>query len=102
MSVGRALLLAAPLLAALASCGREKRDFADLPGAQREPVVALSTLAPGAAGPVVENTNIGDTIEGNAFQLSEGKRLYAWFNCTGCHANGGGGSGPPLMDKHWI
>ena len=32
----------------------------------------------------------------------EGKRLFGWFNCTGCHANGGGGMGPALMDDEWI
>ena len=26
----------------------------------------------------------------------------AEFNCAGCHANGGGGMGPPLMDAAWI
>ncbi|MGD9762845.1 MAG: cytochrome c [Candidatus Binatia bacterium] len=39
--------------------------------------------------------------EDNAYELSEGKRLYAWFNCAGCHASGGGGMGPPLMDEGW-
>jgi cytochrome c oxidase cbb3-type subunit III len=29
-------------------------------------------------------------------------RLYKQFNCTGCHFNGGGGIGPPLMDDQWI
>src|SRR5581483_11928376 len=23
-------------------------------------------------------------------------------NCVGCHAHGGGGMGPPLMDQKWI
>ena len=23
------------------------------------------------------------------------------MNCNGCHANGGGGMGPPLMDDEW-
>lgn len=34
--------------------------------------------------------------------INEGKRLYNWFNCVGCHANGGGGMGPPLIDEAWI
>jgi cytochrome c oxidase cbb3-type subunit III len=38
----------------------------------------------------------------NALALSEGKRLYTYFNCVGCHAHGGGGMGPPLMDDKWI
>ena len=38
----------------------------------------------------------------NAWGASEGKRLYSRFNCVGCHANGGGGLGPALMDDLWI
>ena len=34
--------------------------------------------------------------------MSEGQRLYTWFNCVGCHAHGGGGMGPALMDDEWI
>jgi cytochrome c oxidase cbb3-type subunit 3 len=40
--------------------------------------------------------------EGNAYGLSEGKRLYSAFNCNGCHQNGGGGIGPALSDDRWI
>ncbi|MDQ3802593.1 MAG: c-type cytochrome [Acidobacteriota bacterium] len=40
--------------------------------------------------------------EENAAALSDGKRLYTWFNCVGCHAHGGGGMGPALMDDQWI
>ena len=38
----------------------------------------------------------------NAYARREGKRLFSWYNCIGCHANGGGGMGPPLMDDEWI
>jgi cytochrome c oxidase cbb3-type subunit 3 len=34
--------------------------------------------------------------------MSEGKRFYEAYNCVGCHAHGGGGMGPPLMDEKWI
>jgi cytochrome c oxidase cbb3-type subunit 3 len=40
--------------------------------------------------------------EDNAYSISEGKRLYEWYNCKGCHADGGGDIGPPLMDDKWI
>ena len=40
--------------------------------------------------------------DGNAYAVSEGKRLYNQFNCSGCHFQGGGGIGPPLMDADWI
>jgi cytochrome c oxidase cbb3-type subunit 3 len=43
-----------------------------------------------------------NAYEESAYAVAEGKRLYRWYNCNGCHANGGGGSGPPLMDAEWI
>jgi mono/diheme cytochrome c family protein len=37
-----------------------------------------------------------------AYDVSQGKRLYHWYNCNGCHGAGGGGSyGPPLADGQW-
>jgi cytochrome c oxidase cbb3-type subunit 3 len=38
----------------------------------------------------------------NAYAVAQGKTLFRWFNCAGCHANGGGGMGPPLMDEKWL
>jgi len=38
----------------------------------------------------------------NAQALSDGQRLYEGFNCVGCHAHGGGGMGPPLLDNKWF
>lgn len=38
----------------------------------------------------------------NVWAVSEGQRLFRWYNCAGCHARGGGGMGPPLMDAHWL
>lgn len=40
--------------------------------------------------------------ERNAWDVNEGKRLYRWFNCSGCHgAAGGGAYGPALSDGRW-
>jgi cytochrome c5 len=47
-------------------------------------------------------TPVKQDDESNAYAISEGKRLYQAFNCVGCHAHGGGGIGPPLMDATWI
>jgi cytochrome c oxidase cbb3-type subunit 3 len=33
--------------------------------------------------------------------MAQGERLFGWMNCSGCHAHGGGGMGPPLMDNKW-
>ena len=40
------------------------------------------------------------TVE-NAYAVSQGKQLYRWMNCVGCHAMGGGGMGPAHMDRDW-
>lgn len=40
--------------------------------------------------------------KGDAQARAEGKRLYMWMNCAGCHFEGGGGIGPALMDVDWI
>ncbi len=39
--------------------------------------------------------------EASAYAIAEGERLFVWFNCVGCHAHGGGGIGPALMDDEW-
>jgi cytochrome c oxidase cbb3-type subunit 3 len=40
--------------------------------------------------------------EGSAYEVAQGKLFYRWFNCAGCHAQGGGAIGPALMDDKWI
>jgi cytochrome c oxidase cbb3-type subunit III len=39
--------------------------------------------------------------ERNAFDVSQGKRLFRWYNCNGCHGSGGGNMGPALSDGYW-
>ena len=56
-------------------------------------------LQPGIATPV---TRMKNPYENNAYAMAEGRRLYQWYNCSGCHFAGGGGIGPPLMDDDWI
>jgi cytochrome c oxidase cbb3-type subunit 3 len=45
---------------------------------------------------------VRNPYERNAWAVSEGRRLFTSFNCVGCHAHGGGGMGPALMDAWWI
>ncbi len=96
---------AAMLVAAVvvAGCEREtRRTSANRVDAVDTEEVALSPLSPGGQPPIVANTGKGKFYERNANELAEGKRLFTWFNCSGCHGNGGGGSGPALMDDKWI
>ena len=73
----------------IGGCERESRKF--------EP----STPGAGASDRSAAAEMVG-RYERNAYALAAGKRLWSWYNCSGCHANGGGGSGPALMDDVWI
>jgi cytochrome c oxidase cbb3-type subunit 3 len=53
-------------------------------------------------GPAVREVKLRSAYEENAWAVSEGKRLFSQFNCTGCHALGGGSIGPALMDEEWL
>ena len=77
-SRSRVSLLFLPL--ALAACDRETRDVHSL---------------------ALKSDDRAEAFGGNAFHLAQGQRLYAWMNCAGCHAHGGGGMGPPLRDDEW-
>lgn len=94
-------------LAAL-SCEKEDRQFDSDP-------LSANTVAAARVGPPVVGMlpatmpatapsprPVRHDFESNAYALSEGKRLYEAFNCVGCHAHGGGGIGPALMDNEWI
>jgi cytochrome c oxidase cbb3-type subunit 3 len=62
--------------------------------------VRNSALTPGGSGPVgVDRVN---PFTGDSVHIANGARWYDWYNCSGCHAGGGGGMGPPLMDEQWI
>lgn len=72
--------VALALLAVLAGCGRETRDF---------------------GGRAMLADDRDEAFGGNAWQIAQGQQLFGWMNCTGCHSHGGGGMGPPLMDSEW-
>jgi cytochrome c oxidase cbb3-type subunit III len=85
----------------LFSCEREQRTLVvQPPSAEQASLPQLGDLAPGPQhnkAPSVPNPD-----ENNSWAMSEGKRFYEAYNCVGCHAHGGGGMGPPLMDEKWI
>src|SRR4051812_11263818 len=105
MSRLRIVILAVAASVALASCKREERQFqVNPPDAQA--VFKLSTTDFQAGGSTTQPSGYGgfvqNTHEENAYAISQGQQLFNQFNCSGCHAHGGGGMGPPLMDDQWI
>jgi cytochrome c oxidase cbb3-type subunit 3 len=97
------------LLLSLSACEREQRRFSEpAPMSDLVNAVASSELRPGPSASAEKQltTNLSYARKGiyeeNGWAVSEGKRLYSWFNCVGCHAHGGGGMGPALMDDQWL
>ena len=90
---------------ALAACDRETRRFSKGPSTVPAPDVAQRTseIRPGQGGEGLTDVSATRTFDGkNAFDIAQGKRLFRWYNCNGCHSNGGGGMGPALMDDRWL
>ena len=88
-----ALLLALLPLALLAGCERETRLLSPPPGESQLP--GESPLQGAIRVPVA------NPYEDNAYAVAQGKRWYRAYNCNGCHGQGGGSSGPALMDAQW-
>ncbi|MEG6507804.1 c-type cytochrome [Methyloligella sp. 2.7D] len=70
--------------------------------ANQPPAISLVPIAPGGKIPVDEQSEAAKRLDGDPAAIAIGKQLFTAFNCSGCHANGGGGMGPALMDKDWI
>jgi cytochrome c oxidase cbb3-type subunit III len=80
-------------------CEREERRFSEPGGSAVTLTTPLTDIR--AGGPAIA-TSVRSPYDENAFAISEGQRLFEWFNCAGCHAHGGGAMGPALMDDKWI
>ena len=99
MKTMRTVVLVALVALGVTACERERRDFQTPPsGSQVTRSLRMTDITPGAPEP----PSASASPEDNAYALSEGKRLFTWYNCNGCHGNGGGSMGPALMDDVWI
>lgn len=91
------VLLAA--LLALAACDRpasEPAPLSDTPPLERHavgPVPGPDRALPQMTNPFADDPNAP----------VQGRRLFVWFNCYGCHGgHAGGGMGPSLRDAVWM
>lgn len=98
----RTSLLIVAALALLAGCDREERRSRSNPlGEAALGGPRVSVLQPGVAVTSPPDPRAADFGE-NAYAVSQGQQLFQAMNCSGCHAHGGGGMGPALMDDQWI
>jgi hypothetical protein len=94
------ILLVAFCALAVAACEREERQFRPKPPeAALTNTIHMSPIRPGMPRLAVQTRNDN---ESNAYAIAQGQQLFRAYNCNGCHSNGGGGMGPPLMDGKWI
>jgi cytochrome c oxidase cbb3-type subunit III len=90
---------AAPALLLLGAC-QQHMDHVAVQGSTAG--VVASALIPGLDHSVATTDPRAALYYDNAQAVTEGKRLFGAYNCSGCHSNGGGGMGPALMDDEWI
>lgn len=109
-------VLAVSLSLLLAACGEGDQDQAandsqpaqerqtadEQPAIQQQPEISLVNIVPGGGKPVDQQSAAAKKYENDPQAIAEGRQLFLSFNCVGCHSNGGGGMGPPLMDSKWI
>jgi cytochrome c oxidase cbb3-type subunit 3 len=96
------LAAATALALALGACDHDEPsgDFAPTgPGA---PAQRASALIPGGGALVTAPDKRALPYYGSSAAVTDGMQLYNQMNCVGCHFNGGGGIGPPLMDDQWV
>jgi cytochrome c oxidase cbb3-type subunit 3 len=93
-------LAAIATLALLAGCDRENSDPRGKPFGETVPSTSPDTVFPGGGKPGPLDPRAA-AYERNAFALAQGQQLFGAMNCAGCHAHGGGGMGPALMDAEW-
>jgi len=95
------LVIVSALFAGFLCCEREDRILRQPPPADETfNSVQISGLNPG--GNPAPSKAPANVYEESAYTVSEGQKLFDQYNCSGCHAHGGGGIGPPLMDNNWI
>jgi cytochrome c oxidase cbb3-type subunit 3 len=64
------------------------------------------TREPGVRPGLYPSVVLGDLTNpyaGNPEAAVEGRKLFVWYNCSGCHGGrAGGGMGPSLRDSLWL
>ena len=109
MGNGWARIVCALLCAlALAACKRHEKAPRAWHITQSEDVRDTAERVHPGPGKVVSaeafrsrGLSVDNPYEGDVKAIQEGRRLYNWMNCKGCHGEGGGGIGPTLWDDQW-
>ena len=94
--VGLALMLAV----VATGCDDRTPEEPGAPGTL--PPVAVNVVGP-QPGPDRDLPEVTNPFAADPNGIMEGRRLFVWYNCSGCHGGrAGGGMGPSLRDATWI
>lgn len=93
------LLLAGSLIVWSAGCRRSSTSNSV---AVNGPAITANPVGPVPGG--VQNIHYShDPYINDPAALQDGRRLFDWYNCSGCHGgHAGGGMGPSLRDPVWL
>ena len=81
-------------------CGGCRRDSSAITAGGPATTFDPEGPVPGGIQPAHYRTN---PYNGDPVALQDGRRLFDWYNCSGCHGgHAGGGMGPSLRDPVWI
>jgi len=84
----------------LAACDREEHRGDKPAGGTAMEGASPDTIFPGTSAQASPDPR-AKLYDNNANAIARGQQLYLQMNCVGCHAHGGGGMGPALMDDEW-
>lgn len=93
----RSLLLICSILTLVSGCRRSSTSVA----------ASGTSAASTPVGPIPGNPQLAhyltNPMADDPVALQDGRRLFNWYNCSGCHGgHAGGGMGPSLRDAVWI
>lgn len=90
-------IVASIVLFAASACQTPPRQAAA--GAAPPVATSVGPIPGGTAAPPYRT----NPLAGDPVALQDGRRLFNWYNCSGCHGgHAGGGMGPSLRDPVWL
>lgn len=100
MMSARRIFLLILTIGATSSCRDEAEPSA---GASPPDLAAIGALVGPQPGVGATLDSVANPFSGDAAARTEGRRLFVWYNCAGCHGgHAGGGMGPSLRDSTWL
>lgn len=93
------ILLTGSLMLCVTACHRSSTSNSV---AVNGPAIAGNPVGPVPGG--LQNIEYShDPYANDPAALQDGRRLFDWYNCSGCHGgHAGGGMGPSLRDPVWL